>query len=254
MRNYRPITLLNADYKVYAKFLVARLKRTIHDIVKPAQLGFVPKRNITEATHFLKVVQVALDEDEEDGLIIALDWEKAFDRVSWEFLHKATEALSMGDVMRHRLSMMYDLSTKKEQTRNCRRLRVLENTKEESFVTLYSTVYRSVARAYACPLHAPHHYNTKSSLSSSDLSCRLSPASVRHCSPTAPAAALLRTRSTLGGSEDAFGGLPPARADACATILHDPWRRRRAQALVQHLMSHNTWPAPSAEGGRTPII
>jgi hypothetical protein len=39
MRNYRPITLLQNDYKIYAKILVARLKKKITNIISPAQLG-----------------------------------------------------------------------------------------------------------------------------------------------------------------------------------------------------------------------
>jgi hypothetical protein len=73
MRNYRPITVLQVDYKIYAKILVARLKKKITNIISPAQLSFVPVRVITEATHLLKLIQAYLDENEEDGLILALD-------------------------------------------------------------------------------------------------------------------------------------------------------------------------------------
>jgi hypothetical protein len=96
MRNYRPITLLQVDYKIYAKRLVARLKKEITNIISPAQLGFVPGRVITEATHLLKLIQAYLNENEEDGLILALDWEKAFDRASWDYYHQALEALNFG--------------------------------------------------------------------------------------------------------------------------------------------------------------
>jgi hypothetical protein len=82
MRKYRPITLLQVDYKIYAKILVARLKNKIINITSPAQLGFVPGRVITEATHLLKLIQAYLDENEEEGLILALDCEKAFDKAS----------------------------------------------------------------------------------------------------------------------------------------------------------------------------
>jgi hypothetical protein len=55
--------------------LVARLKRKITNIISPAQLGFVPGRVITEATHLLKLIQAYLEETEEEGLTLALDWE-----------------------------------------------------------------------------------------------------------------------------------------------------------------------------------
>jgi hypothetical protein len=45
-------------------------------------------------------VQAYLEEEGRDGLLPALDWEKAFDRVSWEYYHLALEALQFGPVFR----------------------------------------------------------------------------------------------------------------------------------------------------------
>ena len=42
VRNYRPITLLNVDYKIFAHMLVSRLKVVLDYIITEAQLGFVP--------------------------------------------------------------------------------------------------------------------------------------------------------------------------------------------------------------------
>jgi hypothetical protein len=92
-RNYRPITLLQVDYKIFTKMLVAKIKKVVHTFVSPQQLGFVPKRLIGEASHLLKLIQAYLDEVDEEGIILALDWEKAFDRVSWRYYHSALEAL-----------------------------------------------------------------------------------------------------------------------------------------------------------------
>ena len=108
VRNYRPITLLNTDYKILAKVLVARMKPVMDDIVSKQQLGFVPGRVITEATHMLKLVQAMLDETDGEGIIVAADWEKAFDRVSWDFLHAAAEALGFGPKVRGWFRTMYN--------------------------------------------------------------------------------------------------------------------------------------------------
>ena len=80
LRNYRPITLLNADYNLLGKVLGARMKKAVDEIISPNQLGFVPKRVITEASHLTKLIQAYLDETDEEGLLVALDMEKAFDR------------------------------------------------------------------------------------------------------------------------------------------------------------------------------
>ena len=71
------------------------------NIISENQLGFVPKRLISEATHLLQLTRAYLDETGEPGLLLALDWEKAFDRVSWEFYRLALRLLNFGPDFQH---------------------------------------------------------------------------------------------------------------------------------------------------------
>ena len=41
-RMYRPITLLNTDYKIYTRVLARRMKKVVHEFVSECQKGFVP--------------------------------------------------------------------------------------------------------------------------------------------------------------------------------------------------------------------
>jgi hypothetical protein len=106
VRNYRPITLLPVDYKIYSKVLVRRMKTVIDSFVSKEQLGFVPNRNKAEATHLTKLIQNYLDDEEEDGLLLALDWELAFDRCSWRYYHQALEAIHFGPKFRNMLLLL----------------------------------------------------------------------------------------------------------------------------------------------------
>ena len=108
IRNYRPITLLNVEYKILTKILVERLKQVIEEIISPEQTGFVPGRHIQWNTHLLNLIEAYLNETDEEGLFIFLDWEKAFDRCSWPYLHKAARALGLSDNMCEWLRMLYD--------------------------------------------------------------------------------------------------------------------------------------------------
>ena len=48
----------------------------------------MPGRVITEATHMVKLAQALADEEDlVEGVLVAADWEKAFDRVNQEMLH-----------------------------------------------------------------------------------------------------------------------------------------------------------------------
>jgi hypothetical protein len=76
------------------------MKIFVNNFVSKEQLGFVSKRLIGEATHLFKLAQAYLEEEGRDGLLLALDWEKAFDRVSWEYYHLALEALQLEPMFR----------------------------------------------------------------------------------------------------------------------------------------------------------
>ena len=108
LRNYRPITLLNTDYKLLGKVLGARMKNAVDEIISPNQLGFVPKRVITEASHLTKLIQAYLDETDEEGLLIALDMEKAFDRCSWDYLRNAFRSAGFGPGFCNMIDTIYN--------------------------------------------------------------------------------------------------------------------------------------------------
>jgi len=78
------------------------------DIISSAQLGFVPGRNITEATRLIKLAMALAEEEDEEGIMIAADWEKAFDRVSWEYLHDALRELGFGPRLREWVGTIYN--------------------------------------------------------------------------------------------------------------------------------------------------
>ena len=44
--NYRPITLLNCDYKIISKVITNRIDPFLNDLVKKEQNGFIKARNI----------------------------------------------------------------------------------------------------------------------------------------------------------------------------------------------------------------
>lgn len=44
IKNYRPISLLNTDYKIYATILATRVKKVLNDVIHQDQSGFLPKR------------------------------------------------------------------------------------------------------------------------------------------------------------------------------------------------------------------
>ena len=83
IRNWRPLTLLNSEYKIIAKILAERLKVVLPKLIHSDQKGFVKERNINEANRPIQDVIEYTDREDEEGIIIFLDQQKAFNRVEW---------------------------------------------------------------------------------------------------------------------------------------------------------------------------
>ncbi|KAG3218584.1 hypothetical protein PC129_g10617 [Phytophthora cactorum] len=70
--NYRPLALLNSDYKVFTRILATRVSRTLPGIIHPNQNGFVPGRTIHATIDLFDVAQImsGIDCDEEDAVAL----------------------------------------------------------------------------------------------------------------------------------------------------------------------------------------
>lgn len=90
--NYRPITVLNADYKMMTKAMATKLAEIAEHIIHPDQAGFVKGRKIHDNVKLTKLMVDYAEAEELGGVIVALDQEKAYDRINHEYLW---------EVMRH---------------------------------------------------------------------------------------------------------------------------------------------------------
>jgi exonuclease III len=91
--SYRPITLLNCDLKIVAKVLVHRLGPACASVIDPTQTAFVPGRDIADnVLHHLEEIDF-LQEEQQPGCIVFLDFEKAYDRLNRGWLLRCMEAM-----------------------------------------------------------------------------------------------------------------------------------------------------------------
>ena len=89
--NFRPITLCNTIYKIFAKVLMNRLKPFLERIIGSPQKGFVPRRKILDATITTHEVIHSMEKNRQPGMAFKLDISKAYDKVNWDFLHDVLE-------------------------------------------------------------------------------------------------------------------------------------------------------------------
>jgi len=89
--NYRPITLLNTDYKILTKVLALQLVDKIHNMVHPDQTSFVPGRSIFNNVRLASTIIGYAELTESNGAIMALDQEKAYDKIRHNYLWRTLE-------------------------------------------------------------------------------------------------------------------------------------------------------------------
>ena len=88
LKNCRPISLLKSDYKIASKAIAFRLKTALQQLIHADQSGFVDKRNIPFALRTVLDVIENTEKHKENGLLLLVDFEKAFDTVNHAFLYK----------------------------------------------------------------------------------------------------------------------------------------------------------------------
>jgi len=93
--NYRPITLLNTDYKLLTKVLALQLMEQAQSLVHEDQAGFIPRRSIFNHIRLAKAIINYAEIAEEDGAIIALDQEKAYDKIRHDYLWSTLNAFGI---------------------------------------------------------------------------------------------------------------------------------------------------------------
>lgn len=105
IKNYRPITLLNTDYKILAKIIANRMKEVAGDAVRSLQAYGIPSRDITDSIIMIQAAIRAMGK--EGGFLLNLDLEKAFDRVDHEFMFKVLTSMGFGDTFIKMVSLLY---------------------------------------------------------------------------------------------------------------------------------------------------
>ena len=96
IKNWRPISLLNVDVKIASKAIAKRLETVLPLIIHENQCAYVKGRSIFDCTRIIDDIMFYTKENKLSGLLLAIDFEKAFDSLDWTFLNKVLSAFNFG--------------------------------------------------------------------------------------------------------------------------------------------------------------
>ena len=107
LANWRPISLLNTDYKVLSTLLNNRIKPYLPNLIHSDQKGFIPTRKLDDAV--LKTIHLInyCVRENIPAYLLFLDQEKAFDRVDRQYLFKVLEAFNFPPLIINMIKQIY---------------------------------------------------------------------------------------------------------------------------------------------------
>lgn len=91
VKQFRPICLLNVIYKIITKELTIMLIAVVDKVISPFQTAFLLGRSILDGVVILQEILHELRSKKAAGVILILDLEKAYDKVSWDFLEETLQ-------------------------------------------------------------------------------------------------------------------------------------------------------------------
>ena len=96
LKNYRPLSLTNTDYKIIAFIFARRLQDIINKIINPNQSAYIRGRYIGANARLILDIFEYCENFYQDGKLLFLDFEKAFDSIEWNFLYKTFNKFNFG--------------------------------------------------------------------------------------------------------------------------------------------------------------
>jgi exonuclease III len=107
LKNWRPISLLNTDYKILTKSLATRLKKVLPDVINDDQVAYLKERFIGQNIRTIIDIMEFTKITNTNGIAAFLDFEKAFDTVNWKVIEKTLQSYGLGENFRKWVKVVY---------------------------------------------------------------------------------------------------------------------------------------------------
>ena len=108
LKNWRPITLLNFDYKLLSKVLALRLQKVLPEIIEKHQTGFMKGRSITDNIRTSIEILGHSKRTNANNIIMSIDFKKCFDSVKKSAITGAFRFFGFGEDFIRWVDIMFD--------------------------------------------------------------------------------------------------------------------------------------------------
>jgi hypothetical protein len=98
MKLFRPISLLNCSFKIFSKVLTLSLEKVSQRLISKEQNAFIHGRYILESVVIAHEIVHSIHKSKEPGVLLKLDYEKAYDRVNIDFLIEILRLRGFGEM------------------------------------------------------------------------------------------------------------------------------------------------------------
>jgi hypothetical protein len=105
--DYRPITLLNTDYKFMARIVANRIRPTLEDLLHPSQFFGRPGNTFFETLASVREAVAVAEVKRKSLCILTLDFRDAFDRISHKYLFAILHRYGFSNSFVGRIRHMY---------------------------------------------------------------------------------------------------------------------------------------------------
>ncbi len=97
LKNYRPISLTNYNYKILAFTLANRVQKVLKNLISNDQTGYVKDRFIGMNCRIIEDYFELCENAKLPGILLCLDFEKAFDSLEWNFMFSVLKKFNFGE-------------------------------------------------------------------------------------------------------------------------------------------------------------
>uniref|UniRef100_A0A3P9LA26 Reverse transcriptase domain-containing protein n=1 Tax=Oryzias latipes TaxID=8090 RepID=A0A3P9LA26_ORYLA len=110
-KQYRPISVLNVDYKIFMSILARRIEKILPSLIHLDQTGFIHQRQTHDSLRRTLHIIWNIQQNKTQAMLMGLDAEKAFDTVRWTFLFKVLEKYGLHKILIQALQAVYNNPT-----------------------------------------------------------------------------------------------------------------------------------------------